>query len=64
MTVPIKIELNNGKTITHKLKFINSFRFMASKLSDLVDNLSGIYIKEKEKKSNQNVILSGLKTIN
>ena len=64
MTVPIKKELNNGKTITHKLKFINSFRFMASKLSDLVDNLSGIYIKEKEKKSNQNVILSGLKTIN
>ena len=31
------------KKITHKLKFIDSFRFMPCKLLDLVDNLSGIY---------------------
>ena len=44
----------------HKLKFINSFRFMLSKLSDLI-NFSEIYSKEcrgcKEKKSNQYAIL-------
>ena len=31
-----------GKTITYKLKFIDSCKFMQSKLSDLVDNLSEI----------------------
>ena len=30
----------NGKTITYKLKFIDSFRFMSTSLSSLVDNLS------------------------
>ena len=39
-SVPIKKELDNGKTITCKLKFINSFRFMLSSLSSLIDNLS------------------------
>ena len=41
-SVPIKKEHDNGKTITYKLKFIDSCRFMRSKLSDLVDNLSEI----------------------
>ena len=27
-SVPIKKELNNGKTVTYKLKFIDSYRFM------------------------------------
>ena len=45
-SVPIKKELHNGKAITHKLKFIDYYRFMQSKLSDLVDNLSGIYKEE------------------
>ena len=36
-SVPIKKKLDNGKTITCKLKFIDSYRFMAEKLSDLVD---------------------------
>ena len=31
-SVPIKKELNNPKIITYKLKFIDSFRFMSSKL--------------------------------
>ena len=37
--VLIKKELGNSKTITYKIKFIDSFRFMPSKLSSLVDNL-------------------------
>ena len=39
-SVSIKKELDYGKTITYKLKFINSFRFMSSSLFNLVDNLS------------------------
>ena len=39
-SVPIKKELDNGKTITYKLKFIDSFRFMSTSLSSFVDNLS------------------------
>ena len=37
--MPTKKEHDNGKTITHKLKFIDSYRFMQSKLSDLADNM-------------------------
>ena len=40
--VPIKKELGNGKTITQKIKFIDTFRFMSSSLSSPVDNLSEI----------------------
>ena len=45
-SVPISKELDNGKTITYKLKIIDSFRFMSTSLSKLVDNLSEIYKKE------------------
>ena len=38
-SVPIK-EDDNSKKIVYKLKLIDSYRFMQSKLSDLVDNLS------------------------
>ena len=41
--VPIKREYDNGKTVTHKLKFIYSFRFMSTSLSELVDNMSVIF---------------------
>ena len=53
-SVPIKKELDNSKTITYKLKFIDSFRFMSTSLSSLVDNLSEIYNKkcvDKNRKS-------------
>ena len=39
-SVPIK-KCGDGKTITHKLRFIDNFRFMPTSLSELVDNLSG-----------------------
>ena len=41
-SVLIKKQLDNGKTITYKIKFIDSFRFILSSLYDLVDNLSYI----------------------
>ena len=44
--VPIKKVLDNGQTITYKLKFIDSFRFMSTSLSKLLDNLSEIYSKK------------------
>ena len=37
-SVPVKKELDNGKIITYKLKFIDSFRFMYTSLSKRVDN--------------------------
>ena len=45
-SVPISKELDNRKTILCKLKFTESFRFMSTSISILVDNLSEIYQKE------------------
>ena len=42
-SVPIKKKCNDSKTITRKLRFIDSFRFMLASLSDLVDNMSRIF---------------------
>ena len=47
--MPLKKENDNGKKITYKLKFIDSYRFMSTSLSNLLDNLSGVYDKEREK---------------
>ena len=41
--LPIKKKCDNGKTITRKLRFIDSFRFVSTSLSELVDNTSGIF---------------------
>ena len=45
--VPFKKELNNGKTVTYKPKFIDSFKFMLTSLSELVDNTSEIFKSEE-----------------
>ena len=39
-SVPISKELDNGKIITYILRLLESFRFMSTSLSSLVDNLS------------------------
>ena len=49
--VPIKNENDNNKTITYKIKFVNASRFMPSKLSDLVDNLSESNNNNKDRKN-------------
>ena len=43
--MPLKKEVDNGKKITYKLKFIDIYRFMSTPLLNLVDNLSGFMIK-------------------
>ena len=45
-SVPVKKEFNIGKTVTYKLKFMDSIRFMKNSLSELVDNTSEIFKSE------------------
>ena len=42
-SVPFKKDGDNGKKIAYKLKFIDSFRFISTSLSEFVDNMSGIF---------------------
>ena len=42
-SAPIKKKCNDGKTVTHKLRFIDNFRFILASLSDLADNITGIF---------------------
>ena len=67
-SVPIKKKCDDNKAITHKLRFIDSFRFMNFLLSDLVDNLSGrsfnsIVCKKwlEEEKNNSECEFNGIK---
>ena len=48
-SVALKKENDSGNKITYKLKFIDSYGFMPTSLSNLVDNLSGVYDKECKK---------------
>ena len=57
-SVPIKKELDNTKTVTYKIKFIASFRFMSTSQSSLVDNLSEIYKKERKVREERRKIKS------
>ena len=47
--VPIKKENDDDKTITYKLKFMDTCRFIQSKLSDHADNLPEINNKDCKK---------------
>ena len=48
-SVPIKKENYNAKATVYKIKFIDTCRFMSSKLSDFVDKLSEINNKDCKK---------------
>ena len=41
--VPVKRECGDGKTVSCKLRFIDSSRLMSTSLSELADNMSGIF---------------------
>ena len=47
--MPLKKENDNSKKIMYKLNFIDSYRFISTSLSNLIDNLSGVYDKECKK---------------
>ena len=59
-----------AKTITYRLRFIDSCRFMQDSLSNLVDNLSGINNKESidkvskiDKKISQNKFINNMRSM-
>ena len=57
-SAPIKKELHNDKANIYKLKFIDSYRFMLTSSSSLVNNLSEINNKECKKCAERNKIRS------
>ena len=61
-SVPVKKELDNGKAVTQKLKFIDSFRIISTPLSQLVDSLSEIYSRKcRDKNCKSECEFKGLK---
>ena len=50
-SVPIKKESNEDDTIIYRIKFIDSFRFIPTSLSTLVDNLSNKIIENRKCKN-------------
>ena len=63
MPEPISKELNNGKTVRHRLKFIDNFRFMSTSLSSLVDNLSEKLHSDKRKDCKSELHYTSVKVI-
>ena len=63
-SVPLKKITENGKLITYKLKFIDSYRFMATSLASLTNNLSEINIKDCKKCMERTKIKSACEYIN
>ena len=64
----ILMNMDSFRELVNSGPFIDSNTFMQSKLSDVIDNWSGINSKEckscmERKKLNQNAILLGLKTM-
>ena len=53
-SIPVKKERDDGKTIEYKLRFIDSFRFMSTSLSELVDNMSGKFNSTECKSCTEN----------
>ena len=49
ITFPVPLKQEDDGKITYKLKFIDSCRSMLTPLSNLVDNVSGVYDKECKK---------------
>ena len=62
-STPVYEKNDNDETITYKLKFIDSFRFMSGSLLSLVDNLSEINKKECKSCMERNNIKSEYKFI-
>ena len=63
-STPIKKKCDDGKAITHKLRFIDSFRFMQFSLLDLVDNMFGIPNNTKCESEGEKCCFLVLKIIN
>ena len=66
ITFSVLLKKENDEKITYKLKFIDSYRFMSTSLSNLIDNLSGVYDKEckkcmERKKNRLNCKFTGFK---
>ena len=64
-SVPVRKKCSDGKTNAHKLRFIDSVRFMSASLSELVDNMSGKTLNSivctecmEKKKLIQNAVLT------
>ena len=53
-SVQIKKKCGDGKTIAHKLRFIDSFRFMSTSLSELVESMPGNFNSIKCKPCTEN----------
>ena len=49
ITFSVPLKKGKDQKLTYKLKFIDSNRFMSTSLSNLLDNLSGVYDKECKK---------------